>query len=149
MAQAAEIDDMIALTGKYYARLQELLARVPDDHLSARAGARGLAVAETIDHVCRSDPWYLNLIDGGSRQIESLSPDRHSLADGLRQTEGLMIGFLEALTPDVLAATREVPAWWAEGAERSVRLILMHSLAHKYYHCGQLQSILHLLGGEQ
>ncbi len=149
MAQAAEIDDMVALTGKYYARLQELLAGVPDGHLSAGAGADGLTVAETIDHVCQSDLWYLDLIDGGSRRIESLLPDRESLRTGLRQTEASTIGFLEGLAPNVLAVTREVPAWWAEGAERSVRLILMHSLAHKYYHCGQLQSILHLLAGKQ
>ncbi len=144
----AEIDDILVLTRKYYGRLQELLSAVPGGEVSARAAIEGLTVDETVHHVCQSDLWYLRLIDGVTRELPETAPDVESLLGLLRQTEQIMIGFLEALDAEMLPDVREVPAWWAEGGERSVRLILMHSLAHKYYHCGQLQSILHMLAGE-
>jgi uncharacterized damage-inducible protein DinB len=136
------------LTAKYYARLRELLPAVPNGRLAAKVAAEGLTVADTIMHVCQSDLWYLHLIDGVSRELPDAPADVDSLLGLLQQTEETVTGFLEALDPEMLVDLREVPAWWAEGARRSVRLILMHSLAHKYYHCGQLQSILHILAAE-
>jgi uncharacterized damage-inducible protein DinB len=34
---------------------------------------------------------------------------------------------------------------WGQDHEQPVLVILIHSLAHKYYHRGQLQAILYLL----
>lgn len=144
---AAEMQDIITLTRRYYARLGQILAEVPDDGLSARVGDEGLTVAATIHHVCQSDFWYRKAIDGSTTHVPELPPERGALLDCLARTEADWVAFLATLSPEVLDEPRRVPAWWAEHSECSVRIILMHSLAHKYYHCGQLQSTIYALQG--
>jgi uncharacterized damage-inducible protein DinB len=148
MAASRDVQDMLALTQRYYARLRELLDQMPEDWVDARVAPGGLSAAETIRHVCDAERWYMNLIDGGSREVGEAAEDKPQLVAALQRSEREMTPFLESLNEEMLAATRDVPAWWAEGEPRSARLILMHSLAHKYYHCGQLQSILHALASE-
>jgi uncharacterized damage-inducible protein DinB len=143
MVADAELRDLLALTARYYGRLRELLSELPEGGLSLRVGGRGLTAAETIRHVCASDLWYMDRIDGGTRPAEEAADDPEALEAALTRSEQEMTAFLEALRPEQLGPPREVPAWWAAGAPVSVRLILTHSLAHKYYHCGQLQAILH------
>jgi len=141
--------DIIALTGKYHARLRELLGQVPEPHLDARSGSGGLTVAETIWHACEAERWYMDLIDGGSRTGAEAAKGRKALLAALTETEAEMVTFLGSLDEAALGRTLDVPAWWGEGEPRTARLILMHSLAHKYYHCGQLQAILHALADER
>ncbi|HJN16778.1 MAG TPA: DinB family protein [Armatimonadota bacterium] len=146
MAEAPVIDDLIALTEKYYLRIRQLLAELPDARLGASLGGDSLTVAETIRHVAQCDLWYANGIDGGTRELPDVGDDRASLEQLLQHSEAEMLDFLRSTDSAALAVNREVPTWWAEGADRSGQLVLMHSLAHKYYHCGQLQAILHTLG---
>jgi len=140
-----DVRDMQTLTRKYYLRLRELLGQVPEDALHERVGGAGLSVVETVRHVCEAERWYMNLLDGGARATPEPSPDADGLLRALAETEAEMAGFLESMDDAALAATHEMAAWWGEGEPRSARLILMHSLAHKYYHCGQLQAVLHAL----
>ena len=145
MPTSPEIRDMQALTGKYHLRLRELLGQVPETALHERVGGVGMSVIETVMHVCEAERWYMNLIDGGATRTPAPSADAEGLLLALAEAEAEMTAFLESMDKGALAGTHDVPAWWAEGEPRSARLILMHSLAHKYYHCGQLQAILHAL----
>ena len=145
MSAAAELRDMLALTRKYYARLRALLGQVPPDRLLWRCAPSQLSAFETLSHVCEAERWYTDLIGGGSRQTAEPAPNHDALQAALAETEAEMLAFLEGMDEDALEATTEVPGWWGEGRPQPARLILMHSLAHKYYHCGQLQAILHAL----
>jgi uncharacterized damage-inducible protein DinB len=142
MATLPEIRDMQALTAKYHLRLRELLAQVPEGALHERVGGVGLSVVETVQHVCETERWYMNLIDGGERHTPEPSPHVDGLLHALAEAEAAMTAFLESMDEATLVSTHDVPGWWGEGEPRSARLILMHSLAHKYYHCGQLQAVL-------
>ncbi|MBM3474739.1 MAG: DUF664 domain-containing protein [Armatimonadetes bacterium] len=144
-----EIRDMQALTGKYHLRLRELVGQVPEAALHERVGGAGLSVVETVRHVCEAERSYMNLIDGGERQTPEPPPDVDGLLRALAEAEAEMGAFLETMDEATLATTRDVPGWWGEGEPRSARLILMHSLAHKYYHCGQLQAVLHALDARE
>jgi uncharacterized damage-inducible protein DinB len=136
--------DALTLCGRHFARLRELVAQVPPGLLNARLGAAGLSVAQTVVHVCEAERWYMALIDGTAPEPSApAAPDVDSLLSALDGAEAAMRGFLRALDPRLLEETRPVPAWWAADEPCSVRLILMHSLAHKYYHSGQVQSLLH------
>jgi uncharacterized damage-inducible protein DinB len=148
MATSPDVQDMLALTQRYYARLRELLNQIPEARLDARVAPGGLGAVETVRHVCDAERRYMNMIDGGSRVVGEAAEDKPQLLAALQRSELEMVRFLQSLTEEMLAATRDVAAWWGEGEPRSARLILMHSLAHKYYHCGQLQSILHALASE-
>ncbi|MBM3499865.1 MAG: DUF664 domain-containing protein [Armatimonadetes bacterium] len=145
MPDNEELRSTVALTRKYYARLRELLAEVPSDRLGWRSAPAALTAGETARHVCEADRWYIDLIGGGSHS--SLSPpDRHEpLQTALTETEAEMLTFLQEMDETTLAKTAEVPGWWGEGKPQPARLILAHSLAHKYYHCGQLQALLHAM----
>ena len=140
--------DITALTRRYHARLRELLGQVPAEELGLRVGGAGLTVAETAWHVCEAERWYMDLIDGGSRTGGEPAKGRDGLLAALTETEAEMLVFLESMDEAALERTLGVPAWWGEGEPQTVRLVLMHSLAHKYYHCGQLQAILHALADE-
>jgi len=148
MSSLAIVQDMMALTGRYYARLRELVLQVPEDRLGARVGDSGLTVTETVRHVCEADHGLVSLIAGTPRKVEAIVESKAGLLSGLERSEAMMMQFLEGLDPELLEARREVPTWWGQGEPRSGRLILMHLLAHKYYHCGQLPSILHVLATE-
>jgi uncharacterized damage-inducible protein DinB len=145
MSVADDVREMLALTRKYYARLRELLAQAPADKVEWRCASENLSICETLRHVCAAERWYMNLIDGGSREASDPAADHEALLAALTETEAQMLAFLESMDEVTLETTAEVPGWWGEGKPQSARLILMHSLAHKYYHCGQLQSILHTL----
>ena len=145
MPPTTEVADMLHLTGQYYRRLRELLAEVPDGSLAAKIGEEGLTIEETVRHVCQCDLWYLNVVDGGARSLTEVRAGCTGLAELLDGSERVMLAFLQEVTEELLCEPREVPAWWAEGCEPTARLVLVHSLAHKYYHCGQLQSIVNSL----
>lgn len=145
MPPTVEVADMLHLTGRYYRRLRDLLSQVPDASLAAKVGDEGLTVEETIRHVCQCDLWYLNVVDGGDRSLPDVGASSACLADLMDHSERAMVAFLMEVTEELLREPREVPAWWAEGCEPTTRLVLVHSLAHKYYHCGQVQSIVNSL----
>ena len=145
MPTPPEIRDMLALTGKYHLRLRELLGQAPESALHERVGGVGMSVVETVQHVCEAERWYMNLIDGGARRTPELPVETEGLLLALAEAEAEMTAFVASMDEPALAGSHDVPAWWAAGEPRSARLVLMHSLAHKYYHCGQLQAILHSL----
>lgn len=141
MPTLLEIEDVLRLTERYYFRLRVLLGEVTGDDLDAKVGD-GLTVTETIRHVCQADLWYQTFIDGEPRELQPGDASLDGLRETLARSEAGMIGFLQSIDPAGLAEERQNPSWWAEPGTCSGWLILMHSLAHKYYHCGQLQSIL-------
>jgi len=142
MPPTAEVADMLHLTGRYYHRLRDLLSQLPDASLAAKIGDEGLTVEETVRHVCQCDLWYENLVDGGDRSLPDVGKGLSGLHELMDHSEGAMVAFLHEVTEKLLCEPREAPTWWAEGCEPTARLVLLHSLAHKYYHCGQLQSII-------
>jgi uncharacterized damage-inducible protein DinB len=134
------------LTRKYYARLGELLEAISEESLSARAGEEGMTVEEMVRHVCRADAWYRSLTGGVASPEPELVVGRPALMACLSAAEQEMLRFIEDLPPERLEEEWEVPVWWGEDRDQPILVILMHSLAHKYYHCGQLQSILNACG---
>jgi uncharacterized damage-inducible protein DinB len=134
MSAEAEVRDMLALTRKYYARLRELLAQVPAGKLEWRPAPDHLSAEETLRHVCEADRWYMELLGHGAAPTDD--------------TESTMCACLASLDEAALERTAVVPGWWGEGRPQPARLILIQSLAHKYYHCGQLQALLHTLAGD-
>ena len=139
MSDADTVDDLVALTRKYYYRLRELLELLPDDQLHRSMSASGMSAIEALRHVAQCDLWYVIRIDGKERELPEASVDRAGALELLAFSEGEVLEFLGTVDPETLDISREVDSWWGEGEERSGTLIMMHSLAHKYYHCGQLQ----------
>jgi uncharacterized damage-inducible protein DinB len=145
MADTLAFASLAHLTRKYYARLRELLEAVPEESLAARAGDEGLTVEEMVRHVCRADAWYRSLTGATPPPEPETVAGKPALMASLATAEQEMLRFLEGLPPQRLSEEWEVPVWWGEDRDQPILVILVHSLAHKYYHCGQLQSILHLL----
>ena len=146
MPDTLVLESLAHLTRKYYGRLRELLDAVPEESLRARAGEEGMTVEETVHHVCRTDAWYRSLAGGPSPAEVETAVGKPALMAYLSTAEEEMLRFIESLPPERLGEEWEVPVWWGEDRDQPVLVILMHSLAHKYYHCGQLQSILHACG---
>ena len=146
MTDALLFASLAGLTRKYYRRLRELLEAVPEDALGARVGDEGLTVEETVHHVSRADAWYRSLTGGTPPPDPETAAGKPALLASLARSEHEMLRFLEDLPPERLSAEWPVPAWWGEDRDQPTLVILMHSLAHKYYHCGQLQAVLHALG---
>jgi len=142
VAPTREIADLISMTERCYRELQGLLERVPEGRLSARVGEEGLPALDQFFHACGADYHYLNLMDGGTRRLVRPPEERGALREMLQQSEGEVVGFLSRLTPEELWSQRQVK--WREGPDTCFWLFL-HMIGHKYYHIGQLCSILHTL----
>jgi uncharacterized damage-inducible protein DinB len=140
----AEIAEIASLAESYYARLLEILAAAPEGMLDARLGPDALSGRGAVAHVCAADGWYLALIRGERSGFPAAVPsdDPEAQLEGCRAA---MAEALVALAPAALDEERAVGIWWAPGGRATVRRILQHSLAHKYYHCGQLQALSHAL----
>ena len=143
MAATPEIDDLVSMTSGCYARLRGLLAAVPDDRLDGRVGEEGLPVFEQFFHSCGADIHYLNVIDGGSRRLERPASEKAALQEALAYAEAEVVSALEGMSAEDLRSKRQVK--WREGQD-SCLWIFLHMIGHKYYHVGQLHSILHSLG---
>lgn len=143
MAATPGIDDLISMNERCYNRLRGLLRDVPEGQMEARVGEEGLPAYEQFLHSCGADVGYLNVIDGGSRQLESPGPDKAALEQVLKYAQGEVIAALEKMSDADLRSRRQVK-WWDR--EDSCLGILLHMIGHKHYHAGQLRSILHALG---
>ena len=146
MAATPELDDLISMNSNCYNRLRGLLAAVPDGQMEARVGEEGLPVFEQFFHSCGADIHYLNVIDSASRRLGRPAPDKAALEEMLAYAEGEVVSALEGMSGEDLRSKRQVK--WREG-EDSCLWILLHMIGHKYYHVGQLQSILHVLASER
>ncbi|MFQ6097223.1 MAG: DinB family protein [Armatimonadota bacterium] len=142
MAATWELDDLIAMQRMCYEQLAALLGQVPDDQMEARAGGDGYSVSGQILHACEADVHYLNVVDGGTRETPRSEPEKEALLEILRRTEAEMIATLDGMSPEDLRAKRTLP--WRED-QVSCLFILIHTIRHKHYHAGQLQSILYIL----
>ena len=133
------------MTSSCYARLRGLLDAVPDDQMGARVGEEGLTACDQFFHSCGADVHYMNVIDEGCRRLTRPPADKAAILEMLQQTEAEVVTALEGMSADDLRSKREVKWWDRRG---SCLRILLHMIGHKYYHIGQLHSVLQTLQDE-
>jgi uncharacterized damage-inducible protein DinB len=141
MAEIPEVADLVSMTRHCYRVLRGLLEAMPEDRLDAHVGEEGLTAWDQFFHACGADIHYLNVMDGGSRRLERPDAGKAALAKMLDQVEAEVVNALERIGAEALRARRRLK--WRED-EVSCLWVHLHMIGHKYYHHGQLHSILHL-----
>jgi len=147
---------------EFNSRLYELVAKLPEAERMKDLGAFFGSIHGTLNHILLADRIWLgrfsralenfdslndaNLVHEFSSLRQELCASFEELAAERRETDEVILRWVEELDDEVLAAPMKYRNTQGHAREHPVWLAVIHMFNHQTHHRGQLTTLLHQLG---
>lgn len=153
--------DLLQTLAKHRGFLRQTVAGLTDEQAASSPTVSELCLAGLIKHVSDCEASWIRFALGGAELMESVPSD---WVNGFRMVEGeTLAGLLEryeevARTTDELVATLPdldsshplpVAPWFEQGANWSVRRVLLHIIAETSQHAGHADILREAIDGSK